>query len=49
MPHKRARIVITATILSPSKGLWRLTFVILKTMIADATTVKIMVNIFILC
>jgi hypothetical protein len=41
-------MVIRATMLSPSKGVLKLTFVALKTISTTATTVNIIVNFFII-
>jgi hypothetical protein len=48
MAQRRAKIVIRATILSPSKGVLKLSFVALKTINTTEITVNIMVNFFII-
>jgi len=48
MAQSSARILMSAISLSPSKGAWKLTLVKLKMMSPRATTVNILVNIFIL-
>jgi hypothetical protein len=48
MAQRRAKIVMMATMLSPSKGVLKLSFVALKTINTAEITVNIMVNFFII-